>query len=74
MDPNANLREQLKLAKRLAMGMARNDSPEARLDDADRLAELVLALDEWLTKGGFLPAIWEANRPKKRAEDQGDYL
>jgi hypothetical protein len=58
MDPTANLREQLKLANRLAMGTARNDSPEARLDDAIRLADLVLALDQWLTKGGFSPERW----------------
>ena len=27
-------------------------------DEADRLQDLVLALDEWLSKGGFLPAAW----------------
>jgi hypothetical protein len=26
--------------------------------DATRLAELVLALDEWIRKGGFLPTRW----------------
>lgn len=48
MDPNANLEEQLRLA-------------EAILDEGEegnRLAELVLALDEWIRRGGFLPEAW----------------
>lgn len=46
MDPNANLREQLEIA-RVAVD----------LENAGfaRLAELVLALDEWRTNGGFDP-------------------
>jgi hypothetical protein len=52
MDPNANLEEQRRLAKRLV------DSPYEN-DQVQRLAELVLALDEWISKGGFLPARWE---------------
>ena len=53
MDPNANLIEQRTLAARLASGNAVNE------DDAMRLGELVLALDEWIGRGGFLPASWE---------------
>ena len=31
-------------------------------DDANRLAELVEALNNWILKGGFLPKAWrEAN-------------
>lgn len=26
----------------------------------DRMVELMTALDEWITKGGFLPADWRA--------------
>jgi hypothetical protein len=51
MDPNANLAEQLKLAARILDGAA----PE---EDAERLAELVLALDEWLRRSGGLPREW----------------
>lgn len=53
MDPNANLEEQLKLAKRIA----ESDDGHS-LEDGVRLAELVIALDEWLAKGGFKPARW----------------
>ena len=51
MDPNANLLEQLRLARKLVD----DDAPS---DDAQRLAELVLALDEWLQRGGFMPQRW----------------
>lgn len=53
MDPNANLEEMLSLARaQLEYGFA----------DADRLAELVLAMDEWMSKGGFPPKKWEKGR------------
>lgn len=51
MDPNANLKEQVKLATLLV-------DDENASDDATRLAELVLSLDEWIRKGGFLPQAW----------------
>lgn len=56
MDPDTNLEEQLQLARTIAEG-------EGDLDDIDplaahELAELVLALDEWINKGGFLPKRW----------------
>lgn len=50
MDPNANLKEQRELAKKIL--------EENNREDVDRLAELVLALDEWLSKGGFPPTDW----------------
>ena len=53
MDPNANLTEQLRLARRLS------DSPKPSAHDARRLAELVEALNDWLRNGGFLPKAWE---------------
>lgn len=56
MDPNANLSESLTLADDLA-----ND-PEAS-DGAARLAELVLSLNEWITRGGFLPDTWRQSGP-----------
>ena len=70
MDPNACLEEMLRAAKRITEnGMEEAaDKPEQDqtdadfIGDADRLAELVLAMDGWLTKGGFLPARWEVKR------------
>lgn len=54
MDPNANLEE----LRRLAYA-AVELSEDA---DAVRLAELVLALDSWLLKGGAFPKAWTAPR------------
>lgn len=34
--------------------------------DTDRLVELIDSLDEWLTKGGFLPTEWNALRSPLR--------
>jgi hypothetical protein len=51
MDPDATLSEMRELANDLgATGSFEGD--------ADRLAELVQALDEWLSKGGFFPKAW----------------
>lgn len=58
MDPDANLKEQRILALRMTSD---HDDPESNgidQDDANRLAELVLALDEWIKNGGFLPKAW----------------
>lgn len=60
MDPNANIAEQREIA---AAMIAIADKPEFGGEDgmtehtrlAERLAELVQALDEWRTKGGFDP-------------------
>jgi acyl carrier protein len=54
MDPNANWEEQLEIAERLLQGRL----PFHEVDSL-RLAELVLALNEWIQKGGFLPAAWK---------------
>jgi hypothetical protein len=49
MDPNAAL-DQL---RELLTG---NDGS---IDDYERAAEVFDGLDEWLSKGGFLPSAWE---------------
>lgn len=54
MDPNANLQEQLELAAR----MLDEESEHIDTGDAVRLAELVLALNDWILGGGFLPRRW----------------
>lgn len=71
MDPDANLKEQLELAK--AINEARDEYDrdgetwsfmqdhewnEQQAERAMRLAELVEALNEWILKGGALPAAW----------------
>lgn len=57
MDPNANLAEQLRLASRIVEAF----DNERTLVDADcaRLSELVIALNDWIRGGGFLPSAWE---------------
>lgn len=55
MDPTANLREQLELAKEL---MDQLLSDEVFEDKAGRLAELVETLNDWIERGGFLPEQW----------------
>lgn len=55
MDPNANLEELRELAQNTLADDSADDLPEK----AAHLAELFVALDEWLTKGGFLPQAWE---------------
>jgi hypothetical protein len=49
MDPNATLTEIRALV----------DANHHVVMDADRLAELISALDEWITGGGFLPTPWQ---------------
>jgi len=48
MDPKACIEEQVKIAAAIVDGKADEQ-------DVDRLAELVLALDEWRRRGGFDP-------------------
>lgn len=55
MDPNANLKEQRRIVKRLQDDTLNADD---RLHYAERLADLVEALDNWLSNGGFPPTDW----------------
>ena len=56
MDPDANLAEQLRLSARLIF-QVETDKPLGE-SDVSRLAELVLALHEWIANGGFPPRAW----------------
>jgi hypothetical protein len=56
MDPNANLEEQLNLASRLIY--EQENEPPSKPQDIIRLAELILALDAWIKRGGALPCDW----------------
>ena len=66
MDPTANLKELLDTARRTITAsdlMGRSGSDVERLademiDSADRMAELVVALNDWIVSGGFLPKQW----------------
>lgn len=51
MDPNANLAEIRKI-------LAKSDE-ETSILEYERLAELMEALDNWLSQGGFLPEAWK---------------
>lgn len=56
MDPNENLRQQLAISTRILQQEALPDVEQS--PDVVRLAELVIALNEWMEKGGFCPARW----------------
>ncbi len=55
MDPDTALAEALDLAVRLI-------DEEAEDGDDVRLAESVLGLDRWLSRGGFMPGAWAQQR------------
>lgn len=74
MDPNANLEEQLTIVERInaCRDHANEQTGEHQgfdgepcqcVDDAERLAELVEALDGWIRRGGFLPDAWRKGAP-----------
>ena len=57
MDPDANLKEQRNIIERINDNLwSESGEPHPLLP---RLAELVKALDEWITKGGALPKAWQ---------------
>lgn len=59
MDPNAALAE---IRELLAQDRRQLDAGGLHRDDAATLMERLEALDEWLSKGGFLPADWGQHR------------
>jgi hypothetical protein len=56
MDPDANLAELRRIATRV---LAAPSIEEIDCADAERIADLVDALDGWLSRGGFLPDAWK---------------
>jgi hypothetical protein len=72
MDPNANLQSQLELAERLRQipgeVYLRRERYEA---DVMELADLVIALNEWLSGGGFLPVDWQKGLNPQTAKQDG---
>lgn len=69
MDPDANLKEQREILRRLD---GATDEVEVQ-EDCVRLGELVEALDEWLSNGGFLPAAWATKRQVFIVSRTGSY-
>jgi len=59
MDPNETLAEIRRLVRVIGTPAADEAGVEAL-----RLAELVEGLDNWLSRGGFLPDKWERARDK----------
>ena len=51
MDPNVTLAQIREL-------VSENEYRDLYADETDRLVELVQSLDQWISKGGFLPADW----------------
>ena len=61
VDPDTNLRESLIIAKRILRNLAEQRGAltgNVVEDDALALAERMVALDDWLRGGGFLPKPW----------------
>jgi hypothetical protein len=60
MDPTVTLVSIRVLVKEIET--ATRSETERVYDIAADLAELVTALDEWMTRGGFLPVQWRLQR------------
>lgn len=71
MDPNENIREQRVISSRIIdLTLALSDDDKEYTDDckrelirlAERLADLSIALDGWMQRGGFPPVAWMEGR------------
>lgn len=61
MDPDKLLAELRELAMTVTLIEGHEDK-DVPLRSAIELAEKFEALDEWIDKGGFLPAAWQQGR------------
>jgi len=60
MDPDANWQEAIRLAWRIQEAASKATSGVVLLNqEAARLADLVLALDDWASSGGFPPKVFK---------------
>lgn len=62
MDPNESLRQ-----LRISIAQYAEHETLPTYDDVMTTMNHLTALDEWLSKGGFLPDDWEKSRPDLRA-------
>ncbi len=66
MDPDQALADcRAALADANANVRAEGEDPSDELEALRRLGDAFDALDEWLTKGGFLPGAWERERERR---------
>ena len=61
MDPNATLKELLEVVERIEKEFF-TEGEAICVNDLGTLIEGVVNLDEWLSKGGFLPDRWNKGR------------
>jgi hypothetical protein len=59
MDPNTAL-DNIRAAIIVAQAAADGDSNDAEIEAWQEVGEAFQALDEWISKGGFLPDEWKA--------------
>jgi hypothetical protein len=59
MDPDAALEELLRLVDLVTAQAEAEIDPPTDCCDIFRISELLLALDSWLTAGGFMPRRWK---------------
>jgi hypothetical protein len=59
MDPDATLEDLLRLIDLVTGQVDAEIDPSTDRPDVYRIAELLLALDSWLTAGGFMPRRWK---------------
>jgi hypothetical protein len=57
MDPKANIDEQVAIAKEIISQFDAGAGDDLDFSSVERLAELVIALHEWRTSGGFDPYV-----------------
>lgn len=64
MDPNETLKrlQQLHAQYEIVGGEARRDA--WKVEHMPEFLELFAALDEWISKGGFLPDAWRETPPR----------
>lgn len=67
MDPDRALRRLTELANRVVQGDPEQLEWDRLVTLATELAETILALDEWLRRGGFRPSAWKMTAPGERA-------
>ncbi len=65
MDPDETLRQIRQIARDTVAGTISTDEAPDYLEELVDYAE---GLDEWLTKGGFLPRAWTTGRSTTTAE------
>jgi hypothetical protein len=67
MDPNAALAA---IREAITSLQEPTDDTEDAWNQVDELVDHVVALDEWLTKGGFLPDAWASAIPTDRTTER----